>query len=192
MYCSLQKATEISELAPYHWGRFLAKCRNGSLWASYKIFYTVIRFLDQDLLTKSDILAIWAQLQLIFYKLAESLPYFYFQSIRPIDLESESCGWPHDGNFLIARLQRFCCWYIICPCNLELLTLDNCHIWRVTWLTRPSSLKILCLSVLELWVMISLISHHWQCIRSHCTCAISRGLRIEIRTTLQKRLERCL
>ena len=40
----------------------------------------------------------------------------------------------------------------------------------------PSSLKILRLSILELWVMTSLIWYHWQCVCSHCACAVSRDL----------------
>ena len=34
--------------------------------------------------------------------------------------------------------------------------------WRVTWSTPPPSLKILRLSVLELWVLTSPIGYHWQ------------------------------
>ena len=40
----------------------------------------------------------------------------------------------------------------------------------------PPSLKILRLSVLELWVLTSPIGYHWQCVCSHCACAVSRDL----------------
>jgi len=30
------------------------------------------------------------------------------------------------------------------------------------------------LSVLELWVLTSPIGYHWQCVCSHCACAVSR------------------
>jgi len=47
---------------------------------------------------------------------------------------------------------------------------------RVMWSTPPPSFKILRLSVLELWVLTYLIGYHWQCVCSHCACAISRDL----------------
>ena len=40
-----------------------------------------------------------------------------------------------------------------------LLTLDNGQTWQVTWATPPPSLNILRLSVLDLWVMMSVIGH---------------------------------
>jgi len=46
----------------------------------------------------------------------------------------------------------------------------------VMWWTPPPSLKILRLSVLELWVLTSPIGYHWQCVCSHCACAVSRDL----------------
>jgi len=46
--------------------------------------------------------------------------------------------------------------------DLDLLTLVSGHTWRVTWSTPPPSLKILCLTVLELWVLTSPIGYHWQ------------------------------
>jgi len=36
------------------------------------------------------------------------------------------------------------------------------------------SLKTLCLSVLDLWVITFPIGYHWQCVRGHCACAESR------------------
>jgi len=58
--------------------------------------------------------------------------------------------------------------------TFDLLTLVAGHAWRVTWSTRPPSLKILRLSVLELWVLTSPIGYNWQCVCSHCACAVSR------------------
>jgi len=44
--------------------------------------------------------------------------------------------------------------------TFDLLTLDNGQTWQVTWSTPPPSLKILRLSVLDSWVMMSAIGHH--------------------------------
>jgi len=60
--------------------------------------------------------------------------------------------------------------------DLDLLTLVSGHTWRVTWSTPSPSLKILRLSVLELWVLTSPIGYHWQYVCSHCTCAVSCDL----------------
>jgi len=60
--------------------------------------------------------------------------------------------------------------------TFDLLTLVSGSTWRVTWSTAPPSLKILWLSVLELWVLTSPIWYHWQCVCSHCACAVSRDL----------------
>ena len=46
--------------------------------------------------------------------------------------------------------------------TFDLLTLVSGYTWRVTWSTPPPSLKILRLSVLELWVLTSAIGYHWQ------------------------------
>jgi len=46
--------------------------------------------------------------------------------------------------------------------DLDLLTLVSGHTWRVKWSTPPPSLKILPLSVLELWVLTSTILYNWQ------------------------------
>jgi len=56
------------------------------------------------------------------------------------------------------------------------LTLVSGHAWWVTWTTHPTSLKILWLSFMELWVLTSSIGYHWQCVCSHCACAVSRDL----------------
>jgi len=46
--------------------------------------------------------------------------------------------------------------------TFDLFTLVSGHTWRVKWSTPPPSLKILRLSVLELWVLTSPIGYHWQ------------------------------
>ena len=60
--------------------------------------------------------------------------------------------------------------------TFDLLTLVSGHTRRVTCSTPPPSLKILWLSFVELWVLTSFIGYHWQCVCSHCACAVSRDL----------------
>jgi len=60
--------------------------------------------------------------------------------------------------------------------TFDLLTMVSGHTWRVTWSAPPPRLKILRLSVLELWVLTSSVGYHWQCVCSHCACAVSRDL----------------
>jgi len=63
--------------------------------------------------------------------------------------------------------------------TFDLLTLVSGHTWRVTRSIHPPSLRIL--TAICSWVMSSHISHigyHWQCICSHCACAVSRDLRV--------------
>ena len=60
--------------------------------------------------------------------------------------------------------------------TFDLLTLVSGCTWRVTWSTPLPSLKILRLSVLKLWVLTSPLRYHWQCVCSHCACAVSRDL----------------
>jgi len=76
----------------------------------------------------------------------------------------------------VSLLQRYCCWYITWHCDLDLLTLFSGHTWRVTWSIPPPSLKILRLSVPELWVLTSPIGYHWHCVCSHCAWAVSCDL----------------
>jgi len=58
--------------------------------------------------------------------------------------------------------------------TFDLLTLNRRHTWRVTCPTLPPSIKTLCLSVLELWVIMFPVGYHWKCVRGHCACAESR------------------
>ena len=57
--------------------------------------------------------------------------------------------------------------------SFDLLTLNSCHTWRVTWPTLPPILKSLRLFDHELRV-ITLPIVHWKCERGHCACAESR------------------
>ena len=57
--------------------------------------------------------------------------------------------------------------------TFDLLTLSSCHRWRVTWPTLPPSMKILRLSVLQLWVITFPVGYHWKSVRDHCACAES-------------------
>jgi len=58
--------------------------------------------------------------------------------------------------------------------TFDLLTLNSCCAWRVTWPTLLPSLKTLRLSVLELWVITFPVGYHWKCVRGYCACAESR------------------
>jgi len=59
------------------------------------------------------------------------------------------------------------------PLPFDLLTFIGSHTWRVAWSILTPSLKIMRLSVLDL-VLTSPKRHHWQCVCSHCACAVSR------------------
>jgi len=117
---------------------------------------------------------------------SECPPYFYFRFVWPTDLESI----PHASTptstittkfevdmtihcrviaFLSADTLRD-----FVTLTFYLLTLNSCCAWRVTWPTLLPSLKTLCLSVLELWVITFPIDYHRKCVRGYCTCAESR------------------
>jgi len=55
--------------------------------------------------------------------------------------------------------------------TFDLLTLNSCSAWRVTWPTLLLSLKTLCLSLLDLWVITFSVGYHEECVRGHCACA---------------------
>ena len=111
---------------------------------------------------------------------AECPPYFYFRFVWPTDLESI----PHASTptliistnfevdmtihcrvtaFLSADRSRD-----LVTLTFDLLTMNSCHTWRVTWPTLPPSLKPLRRSVLELWVITFPIGNHGKCVRGHC------------------------
>ena len=58
--------------------------------------------------------------------------------------------------------------------TFDLLTLNSCPAWRVTWPTLPPSMKTLRRSVLELRVITFPVGYHWKCVRGHCACTESR------------------
>ena len=116
----------------------------------------------------------------------ECPPYFYFRCVWPTDLESI----PHASTptliiptklevdmtihcrvtaFLSADRSRN-----LVTLTFDLLTLNSCHTWRVTWPTLPPSLKTLRLFVKELRVITFPIDYHRKCVLGHCACAESR------------------
>jgi len=117
---------------------------------------------------------------------AECTPYFYFRFVWPTDLEST----PHAStptSIIPARFEvdMTIHWRVIAflsadtsrdlvTLTFDLLTLNICHSWRVTWPTLPPSMKILLLSILELRVIMFPFCYHWKCVRGHCACAGSR------------------
>jgi len=117
---------------------------------------------------------------------AECPPYFYFRFVWPTDLENilhastptsiiptkfEVDMTTHCRviAFLSADTSRD-----IVTLTFDLLTLNSCHAWRVTWRILPPSLKTLWLFVHELPVVTVPIDYHWKCVRGYCACAESR------------------
>jgi len=117
---------------------------------------------------------------------AECAPYFYFRFVWPTDLESI----PHASTptliiptkfevemtihcrvtaFLSADRSRN-----LVILTFDLLTLNSCRTWWVTWPTLPPSLKTLWLFVHELRVIKFPIDYHRKCVLGHCACAESR------------------
>jgi len=106
------------------------------------------------------------------------VPYFYFRFVWPTDLKSI----PHDPyvdnshrvwswyDHTLPSYSVFVCRYVTWPCDLDLLTLNSYHTWRVTWPTFPPSLKTLRLFVHELRVITVPVDYHWKCVRGHCAC----------------------
>jgi len=117
-----------------------------------------------------------------------SPPYFYFRTNWPTDLKVQHMflpsRWKFPPSLKLIRPSVDYSYSVIAADTLrdlvtltfDLLTLVSGHTWRVTWSVPPPSLKILRLSVLELWVLTSPIGYHWQCICSHCACTASRDL----------------
>jgi len=117
---------------------------------------------------------------------AECLPYFYFRVVWPTDLESIPHV-PTPTSIIPARFEvdmTIHCRVIaflsadtsrdLVTLTFDLLTLNICHAWRVTWPTLSPSMKTPWLSVLELWVITFPVGYHWKCVRGHCACIVSR------------------
>ena len=117
---------------------------------------------------------------------AECPPYFYFRFVWPTDLESIRHA---STSTLIIPTKFEVDMTIHCrvtaflsgdtsrdlvTLTLDLLTLNSCHTWRVTWSTLPPSLKTLRPFVHDLRIITFPIDYHWKCVRGHCTCAESR------------------
>jgi len=99
--------------------------------------------------------------------------------VKYLNLGLKRCNLAVDGS-ATAKLQRFC----LLSCDLvtlafDLLTLNSCHTWRVTWPALPPSLKTLRLFVRELRVITVPIDYRRKCLRGHCACAESRDPWVE-------------
>ena len=117
---------------------------------------------------------------------AKCPPYVYFRFVCPSDLESI----PHASTPMSIISTKFKvdmtthCRVIaflsadtlldLVTLTFDLLTLNNCHTWRVTRPTLPPSLKSLRLFAHELRVITVPIDYRWKCVRGHSTWAESR------------------
>ena len=91
-----------------------------------------------------------------------------------VDNSHQVCSWydhplPSYSVFLSAGTSRD-----LVTLNFELLTLNSCRTWRVTWSTLPPSLKTLRPLVHDLRIITVPIDSCWKCVRGHCACAESR------------------
>ena len=101
---------------------------------------------------------------------SECPPYFYFRFVLTYwPRKYTTCVDPQVDNshrvwswydHTLPRYSVFVCWYVMWPCDLDLLTLNSCCTWRVTWLTLLPTLKTLRVSVLELWVITFPVDYH--------------------------------
>ena len=161
--------------------------RNGYLWTSGVNFDIAVRFADPDFPARvqnfGDLATFSVEFCILYY---ECPPYFYFRFVWPTDLESI----PHAPTRTLIILTKFevdmtihCIVTAFLSADTsrdlvtltsDLLTLNTCRTWRVTWSTLPPSLKTLCLFVHELRVITFPVGYHWKCVRGHCACAESR------------------
>jgi len=96
-------------------------------------------------------------------------PRKYTTRVDPhVDNSHQVWSW-YDIAFLSAETSRD-----FVTLTFDLLTLNSCCAWRITWSTLLPSLKTLCLSVLELWVITLPVDYQWKCVRGYCACAESR------------------
>jgi len=144
--------------------------RNGYLRTFGVNLDTAVRFADPDFLSECKILAIWRRFPLIFaffiywmsaiFILPVCLTYWprkYTTRVDPTSLiptkfEDDMSIHCRVTAFLYADTSRD-----LVTLTFKFLTLNSCHTWRVTWPTFVPTLKTLCLSGLELWVI--MVSH---------------------------------
>jgi len=140
--------------------------RNGYLWTSGVNLDTAVRFPYPDFLLECKISAIWRRFPLIFAfhmlnvrhistsGLLDVLTYKVYHtrrlptSIIPTKFEVNMTIHCRVIAFFSADTSRDLETLIF-----DLLTLNSWCTWRVMWPTLPPTLKTLCLSVLELWVI---------------------------------------
>jgi len=131
-----------------------------------------------------------ARFSVDFFLYAECPPNFYFWFVSPTGLESI----PHASTPTLIIPTKFevdmttHCRVIaflsvvtsrdLVTLTFDLLALNGCHAWRVTWTTLPPRLMTLRLFVHELRVITVRIDCHWKRVPGHCACAESRDLSI--------------
>jgi len=155
--------------------------RNGYLCTLGVNLDTAVRFADPDFLLLCKISAIWRRFTLIFlhlifwmsviFLLPVSLTYWPKTYTTRVD--------PHvDNSHEFEVDMTVHCWVIaflsadtsrdFVTLTFDPLTLNSCCAWRVTRTTLLLSLKSLCLSVVDLWVIMFPVCYHWECVRGHC------------------------
>jgi len=134
-------------------------CRNGCLWTFGVNLNTAVQFADPDFLFRVQTFGDLATFSIdfcIFY--AECPPYFYFRFVWPTDLDPYVDNFHHVWSWYDHPLPSYSVMVVdtsrdLVTLTFDLLTLNSCCTWLVTWSTLPPSLTTLCLSVLELWVI---------------------------------------
>jgi len=165
--------------------------RNGYVWTSGENLDTAVRFTDPDFLLEWKMSAIRRRFRWFLHFISECPPYFYFWFVWPTNLESI----PHAPTrtliiptkfevdvtihcrvtaFLSAETSRD-----LVTLVFDLLTLNSCRTWRVTWPTVPASFKTLRTFLHNLRIITVPVDYHWKCVRGHCACAESRDPCVE-------------
>ena len=162
--------------------------RNCYLWTSGVNLDTAVWFVDPDFLLECKISATGRRFPLIFAIYMLNVRHISTSGFCPTDLEST----PHASTptsiiptkfevdmtihcrviaFLSADTSRD-----FVTLTVDLLTLNSCCAWRVTWPTLLPSLKTLRLSVHDLWVITFPVGYHWKCVRMRrITWLVCRG-----------------
>ena len=166
-YCACAKGPYFhfrSKIWHHHrvpWPRFPIRRRNFGNSAINKGYIAYFSFLLRMLETAIFPLPIWGRFQLTFS--SEKWKVRHISAFGLFGLLSRPrWSFPPSLKLIqlsITELQRCWCGYVTWPCDLDLLSLDSGQTWLVTWSTPPPSLKILRLSVLDSWVMMSAIGH---------------------------------